>query len=77
LNYDEWKHNTHQVNFTPVIIITSSNATRENNKLTRELVTFEIGKIYFGTYVFFIKGALAVIDPIAIVVDSVIKLNIV
>ena len=51
------------------MIITINNAPKENNKLTKELPTFETVNIYLGTYVFLIKDALPLIDQTALLVD--------
>ena len=70
------KNNKPNENLAPVIIITINNAPKENNKLTKELPTFETVNIYLGTYVFLIKDALPLIDQTALLVDSTIKLKI-
>lgn len=54
------------------IIIT---AIRENMKLTNENRTFSRGKIYLGTYTFFISALAPKMDVIAVDVDSEKKLK--
>ncbi len=53
--------------------ITATTAISENPKLTSENVTFSIGKIALLILIFLISGAASTIEPIAIVVESLIN----
>lgn len=53
-----------------VKIITINKAAKEKMKFTEQDNTLEIGKMYLGTYTFFISAAFCIIEPMAMFVDS-------
>ena len=55
-------------------INTIISAPRANIIFTKELVILETVNTYFGTYVFFSRDAFPMMEKIACVVDSLIKL---
>ena len=63
--------------FTLVIITTINRAPNEKRKLTNELVTVDRANIYLGTLIFLSNEEFPITDPIARVLDSRIKVNII
>ena len=49
---------------SPLASITKSSGMKDSSKLIEEARTFEIGKIYLGTYTFLINDALLVMEVI-------------